>query len=130
MPRLNPNEELHLRSLTVDFDANEMATLYKDTNTKGFIDLVELASSTRDAREANGQPLAVGSHNVPNVEGIGYGEASGVQQATDRMAMVGGAIEGTVARNDPLDSEWTVFIMGPADQSQTICHKDHRSHRN
>jgi hypothetical protein len=43
MPRLEENEEKHLRSLTLDFEPDEMATLYKDVHKKGFIELVALA---------------------------------------------------------------------------------------
>lgn len=64
MPRLEENEERHLRTLTLDFDPNEMATLYKDVHKKGFIELVALAWEIKERRN-KGKQSGVGTRDGP-----------------------------------------------------------------
>jgi len=60
MPKLEENEEKHLRSLTLDFQPDEMATLYRDVHKKGFIELVALAWDIKERREEKGKRAEVG----------------------------------------------------------------------
>lgn len=51
MTDMEKNEHDYLRLLTRGFDADEMALVYKDINTKKYLDLVGLATSIKGKRE-------------------------------------------------------------------------------
>jgi hypothetical protein len=100
MPKLEDNEEKHLRSLTLDFKPDEMATLYKDIHKKGFIELVALAWEIKERREKEQGRAEVGSRDeAVSMGNVRDGEAP-VARTLDKVVneKSGGRVEAVVDR--------------------------------
>jgi hypothetical protein len=77
MARLQPNEEAHLRTLTLGFDADDMKLLYKDVHRKRVIELVETAWEIKERRSVGGNTQEGGSQMV-QARHLGQRTAAGI----------------------------------------------------